>query len=520
MTDTPRIAMVGSGYWGKNLVRNFHALGALTALCESDRSARDAMAAQYSVALATGDYRDVLQAADVDAVAIATPAATHGDLVRRALMAGKDVYVEKPLCLAESEAADLVRLARDRGRILMVGHLLWYHPAVLELKRLISSGELGRVQYIYSNRLNMGKLRREENVLWSFAPHDVSIVLGLLGEEPESVQASGGNYLHDQIADTTVSLLNFASGKRAHIFVSWLHPYKEQRLVVVGERKMVVFDDTAPWPEKLALYAHSVGWDGAVPVAQKADVEFVPLTQAEPLRAECEHFIDCIRSRETPRTDGAEGLRVLSVLNACQQALETGARVRLGGKVPEYFCHDTAVVDEGATIGSGSRIWHFSHVLSGSRVGRDCNVGQNVVIGPDVQIGDGCKIQNNVSVYKGVTLEEGVFCGPSMVFTNVINPRSEVNRRNEYMATRVRSGATIGANATIVCGVTLGKYCFIGAGAVVTKDVPDHALMVGNPARQIGWMSRQGERLDDKLTCPVSGMRYRETQFGLEEIAA
>jgi UDP-2-acetamido-3-amino-2,3-dideoxy-glucuronate N-acetyltransferase len=512
--------MIGSGYWGRNLVRNFHALGVLAAICELDPQARESMARDYPVPLVTGDLAEVLSSDDIDAVAIATPAATHGEFVRRAIMAGKDVYVEKPLCLNEQEASDLVRLAGERDRILMVGHLLWYHPAVLELKRLVAEGQLGRVQYVYSNRLNMGKLRREENVLWSFAPHDVSIVLGLLGEEPDSVQASGGHFLHEQVADSTVSLLNFASGKRAHIFVSWLHPYKEQRLVVVGERKMAVFDDTAPWPEKLTLYPHSVAWEGAVPIARKAEAEPVELAESEPLRAECQHFVDCVVGHQTPRTDGEEGLRVLRVLNACQQAIESGGRVRVGEAPIDYFRHDSALVDEGCSVGQGSRIWHFSHVLSGSHIGEHCNIGQNVVVGPDVRIGNRCKIQNNVSVYKGVTLEDGVFCGPSMVFTNVLNPRSEVNRRGEFAATLVKTGATIGANATIVCGTTLGEYCFIGAGAVVTRDVPAHALMVGNPARRIGWMSAHGERLDESLVCPVTGTRYRETELGLTEITA
>ena len=193
---------------------------------------------------------------------------------------------------------------------------------------------------------------------------------------------------------------------------------------------------------------------------------------------------------------------------------------KLSDTTPNYFQHETAVVDEGTSIGAGTRIWHFSHVLTGSRVGENCNIGQNVVIGPEVHIGNGCKIQNNVSVYKGVTLEDGVFCGPSMVFTNVINPRADVNRRDQFLPTLVRRGATIGANATIVCGATLGEFCFIGAGAVVTRDVPPHALMVGNPARRVGWMSHDGERLDENLTCPISGRRYRETDNGLEEIVS
>lgn len=182
------------------------------------------------------------------------------------------------------------------------------------------------------------------------------------------------------------------------------------------------------------------------------------------------------------------------------------------------FIHETAIVDPGAIIGDGAKIWHFVHVLPGTRIGDDTVLGQNVMAGPDVTIGDGCKIQNNVSIYKGVTLEDGVFCGPSCVFTNVVTPRAFVERKDEFAPTLVRRGSTIGANATIVCGVTLGRYCMVGAGAVVTHDVKDHALVVGNPARQIGWVSTSGDRLDDGLTCPRTGERYRESSSGLEKV--
>jgi UDP-2-acetamido-3-amino-2,3-dideoxy-glucuronate N-acetyltransferase len=172
------------------------------------------------------------------------------------------------------------------------------------------------------------------------------------------------------------------------------------------------------------------------------------------------------------------------------------------------FVHESSYVDDDAFIGEGTKIWHFSHILSGSRIGRNCSIGQNVMIGPDVVIGDNCKVQNNVSLYKGAELEDGVFCGPSCVFTNVLNPRAEVERKDEFRRTLVRRGATIGANATIVCGNELGQYCLIAAGAVVTKNVPAHALMAGVPARRIGWVSRAGEILDERLTCPRTGERY------------
>ncbi|MEE8493126.1 MAG: Gfo/Idh/MocA family oxidoreductase [Nitrospirales bacterium] len=520
----PRVAVVGTGYWGKNLVRNFYDLGALAAICDSDEGTLQSFAEQYPGCRAVPSFGEVLGDQTIAAVAIATPAETHANLVREALLAGKDVLVEKPLCLSVQTGQELLALAREGGRLLMVGHLLWYHPAVLKLKELVDAGELGRIQYIYSNRLNLGKIRREENILWSFAPHDISVILGLLEEMPEDVQAQGGNYLHQRIADVTVSLLAFPSGVKAHIFVSWLHPFKEQKLIVVGDRKMAVFDDLEK-KDKLLLYPHSIGWKQHHPVAQKGEAQVVPLDAGEPLRAECAHFLDCVQSRTRPRTDGEEGLRVLTVLQRCQATLEPSPYLQakpLGTESRPYFAHESAWIDEGTDIGEGTSIWHFSHVLTGSRIGTHCKIGQNVVIGPKVTVGNRVKIQNNVSVYEGVALEDSVFCGPSVVFTNVINPRSEIPRMGELKRTLVKEGATLGANCTILCGITVGRYAFIGAGAVVTKDVPDYALVVGSPARAVGWMCRCGVRLEakgSKTTCKSCGSSYRKAKDRVERLS-
>jgi UDP-2-acetamido-3-amino-2,3-dideoxy-glucuronate N-acetyltransferase len=257
-------------------------------------------------------------------------------------------------------------------------------------------------------------------------------------------------------------------------------------------------------------------------VARKADGEVVPMDLGEPLKAECAHFLQCIRTRQKPRTDGAEGLRVLQVLEACQRSLDRkGAPVQmdsLTAPITEspYFLHETAFIDQPCQISPGCKIWHFSHILKNCRIGENCNIGQNVVIGPEVTIGAGCKIQNNVSVYKGVTLEDRVFCGPSMVFTNIFNPRAHIPRMDEVRPTLVKTGASIGANATIVCGNTIGRYAFIGAGAVVTRDVPDYALVAGNPARQLGWMCACGGKITADLKCVACGEQYLKVASGLE----
>ena len=530
----PAVAVIGSGYWGKNLVRNFHQLGALKLICDKNETVLDNFKEQYSDVQTCLALSDVLRRDEIQGVVIATPAETHFNLAREALLAGKHVFVEKPLALTEEEGQQLVQLADEKQLTLMVGHILNYHNAVIKLKELVDSGELGKIQYLYSNRLNIGKIRAEENILWSFAPHDISVILMLLEETPESVYAAGGSYLQQRIPDTTLTALDFPSGVKAHIFVSWLHPFKEQKLVVVGDRKMAVFDDVSE--EKLFLYPHEIQWLHRMPVASKADAEVVPIEMDEPLKAECQHFLECVTEKRMPKTDGREALRVLEVLRASQESLnQNGCKITVGQgnrnesqvtshKIPSdrdsssvtrhsslnYFAHESAVIDQGCDIGQDTKIWHFTHVLSGSKIGEQCNIGQNVVIGPDVTIGNACKIQNNVSIYKGVTLEDGVFCGPSMVFTNVYNPRAELRKMDQLRPTLVKKGATLGANATIICGTTIGSYAFIGAGAVVTKNIPNYALVVGNPGEIIGYACECGERIQKNLKCAVCGNKYKK----------
>jgi predicted dehydrogenase/acetyltransferase-like isoleucine patch superfamily enzyme len=511
--------VVGCGYWGRNLVRNFAELAALGAVSDREPGTAAAAAEAYGVPALSVD--EAFESAELDAVVIAAPAAQHYELASKALAAGKHVYVEKPLALDVSEAQSLCEQADAVGRTLMVGHLLQYHPAFLKVKQLVDEGVLGRLQYLYSNRLNLGRIRREEDILWSFAPHDISMILSIVKQEPDAVSAVGAPYLHKSIADVTTTHLSFPGGERGHVFVSWLHPFKEQKLVVVGDRGMVTFDDGQPWSQKVQIYRHRIDWKEGQPQVVKAEPEPIPLEAVEPLRVECEHFLDCVATGSRPRTDGYEGLRVLRVLTAAGESMAAGRPrvVRSESRFPGVFVHDSAYVDDDCELGAGTRVWHFSHVMRGTRIGRNCTLGQNVTVGPDVTIGDDCKLQNNVSVFKGVSLADGVFCGPSAVFTNVINPRAEVERKDEFRDTPVGRGATIGANATIVCGNSVGEYAMVGAGAVVTADVAAHALVVGVPARRIGWVSDVGERLGDDLVCPRTGRQYDEVDGELRERA-
>lgn len=514
----PTIAVLGCGYWGRNLIRNFAKLGHLVAVSDVNQAEAQKMSKEY--AIENLSWAEILARKSIDAVVIATPAISHAQCAKEALRAGKHVFVEKPLALNISDAEMLCNIAKQCDRRLMVGHLLQYHPCFKKLQEMVKQGTLGRLQYVYSNRLNFGKIRREEDILWSFAPHDISMILSLIGSEPKTVDAIGGYYLHKTIADVTTTHLSFPAGEQAHIFVSWLHPFKEQKLIVVGDRGMMVFDDGQPWKNKLTLYPHQIEWREGMPLSAKAEGMNIDVVEAEPLQEECKHFMDCILENKLPLTHAEEGLSVLKVLDMASKSLsekfkDSKDSLKISNHKQTFqdvVIHESAYVDELVEIGPGSKIWHFSHILPNTKIGQKVIVGQNVMIGPNVVIGNHCKIQNNVSIYTGVTLEDGVFCGPSCVFTNVNNPRAEINRKSEFRETYVERGVTIGANATIVCGHRIGAYSFIAAGAVVTNDVPPFALMAGVPAKQIGWMSEAGERLGKDLICPRTKQAYRLNQ--------
>jgi len=315
--SSAKVAVVGCGHWGKNLVRNFNQLNALGVICDPHQTGRD-LAKSLAPNIPIVADIDTALGNDISGVVIATPAETHYEIATKALQAGKDIFVEKPLALTAREGYNLVKLARQQERILLVGHVLEYHPAILKILSMIKSDELGKVRYIYSNRVSLGKIRREENILWSFAPHDVAIILRMMNTMPFQVTACGGNYIQPNIADVTVTNLLFDNGVRAHIFVSWLHPFKEQRLVVIGSKKMITYDDVA---KKLTLYDQRVEIQEGQPIPIKKEGESVEFDNSEPLRQECLAFLEAIETRQPPLTDGESGVKVLQVLQAAQRSL-------------------------------------------------------------------------------------------------------------------------------------------------------------------------------------------------------
>lgn len=320
----PRIAHVGCGYWGKNLARNFAELGALEAVVDGDRETVERIAEATGARIATLD--EVLADPAIDAVSFATPAETHFALALRSLESGKHVYVEKPVALSPQDAEKLIEVAAQHHRRLMVGHLLQYHPIFRKMREMVRSGAIGELSYVYSNRMSLGKFRIEENVLWSFAPHDVSMILSLVDADCIDVTAQGAAIVTPGIEDWALLQMRFANGLKGHVQTSWLHPFKEQRLVAIGNEGMLVFEDSAPeWENKLRLYRHRIDKAGAVPVPHPAAAEAIVVEKSEPLRNECQHFLDCIESGATPLTDGIEGLAVLNVLRRASDALATAS---------------------------------------------------------------------------------------------------------------------------------------------------------------------------------------------------
>ena len=496
-TKNIQLGLIGGGYWGKNLIREFNNTKVLHTICDINEEALKNYNSLYPDINTTTNWDSVLNNKEISAVCIALPAEMHYMFTKKSLLAGKDVYVEKPITLDIKEAEELVKIAKNNNKILMVGHLLHYHPCIEKIKEIIKENKIGKVKNIVANRLNLGIFRTQENVLWSFAPHDISVILNLCDDKlPDSVLCCGKDHITKDVHDVTNSILKYKD-KYVNINVNWLNPYKEQKLSIIGEKGMLLFDDTLK-ENKLTYFPEYINFSSDLnsnpqPVKNNGESIKVDLSKS-PLLKECEHFIDCCINRTQPITNGQEGVRVLKVLNYLQMSLEQKKEIKCIQQEINYFVHPTAIVDEGAEIGEGTKIWHYSHICKGSKIGKNCNIGQNVFIAGGAVIGDNCKVQNNVSVYAGVEAEDYVFFGPSCVLTNDINPRGMYSKNGEYIKTKLETGVTLGANCTIVCGNTLGKHSLIGSGAVICKNVEPYSIMVGNPGRKIGEIDEKGNR--------------------------
>lgn len=483
-----KVAVLGAGNWGQNYVRIFNKLGVLAGLADPQESIRKKFESAFPHIKVTGDYTELLNSPNINGVVVATPAYTHYEIAKKAMRAGKDVLVEKPMALSVAEAVELEEISDSLKRVLMIGHLLLYKPAVQKMIECIRMKVIGDIYFIEMHRLKLGKIRNQENVLWSFAPHDVAVLLSLVGSNVVKVNAIGQAAIQSQVEDDVYLHVDFENKVKAHIHISWLWPQNQRKTIVVGTKGMMVYNENE---DKLQIYRKGVNknlttWDEGI---EELDFETLDILEREAL-----HFLECIKNRSTPITDGKAGIEVVKVLVEATSCLEETKNEN------NTFVHESAYLDPCVNIGKGTQIWHFSHIMTGVEIGEECKIGQNVFIASGVKIGNNVKIQNNVSVYQGVILENDVFCGPSMVFTNVNTPRSRFPRNTpaDYQTTLVKEGASIGANATILSGIVIGKYALIGAGAVVTKDVPDHAVIYGNPAQIKGWVCRCGELIENE----------------------
>ena len=487
-----KLAVIGGGYWGKNLIRDFHNIGDLHTICDIDEEALKKYNEIYPSIKTTTNWNDILEDPEITRVCIALPAHMHYKYAKQALLNDKDVYVEKPITLDVKEAEDLVKIAKKQQKILMVGHLLHYHPAIKKIKQLVSEGVIGEIKNIIANRFSLGIFRTFENVLWSFAVHDLSIILALCNDKlPKSVVCNGSSHITEGTQDITNSILKYKD-KYVNLNVSWLNPYKEQKLTIVGTKGMLVFDDVK---KELIHIPEYVSKDTGSPTAIKNNqIQIEYKTDFSPLIIECEHFTNCCETRTQPISNGNEGVRVLKLLNYLQNSLDNNGKEIIIYEPSNIFIHESAIVDQDADIGEGTKIWHYSHICTGAKIGKNCNIGQNVYIAGGAILGDNCKVQNNVSIYSGVHAGNGVFFGPSCVLTNDINPRCNYPKNGEYIKTILQDGVTLGANSTIVCGNTIGANALIGAGAVVCKDVKNNAIIVGNPGKNIGCIDELGNR--------------------------
>jgi len=489
------LGLIGGGYWGKNLIRTFNSLDVLKTICEINDEIIEKYEVDYPNLTITKYFDDMLNDDEITMICVSLPAQMHYEFGIKVLQAGKHLYVEKPITLNVLEAEKLNLYAKEHNLICMVGHLLHYHPAIATIKEILTSNVLGPIKHITSNRKSHGIYRTYENVLWSFAPHDISIALSLCNGTHDDVQnlsCNGTTYVSKGVHDI-VNMSMTINDIYVNINVDWNSPYKEQRLSIACENGLILFDDVEKF-DKLKIINNHVQMNNDIPVANKTESRVQEVDYSiSPLTHECVHFINCCTTNVQPITCSEEGINVLKVMLQADKLLMSHDKT-----IQPFTKHVTSDVDNDVSIGNNTKIWRWCHIGKGAIIGDNCSVGQCCFIAGT--IGNGCKLQNNVSIYKGVKAGNNVFFGPSCVLTNDINPRCEYSKNGQYMETIIEDGVTIGANATIICGHTIGKYALIGAGAVITKDVEPYSIMAGNPAIRIGTIDECGNRILDSIS--------------------
>jgi UDP-2-acetamido-3-amino-2,3-dideoxy-glucuronate N-acetyltransferase len=428
-----KLGLIGCGKWGKNLAREFDNLGILYEICDINNPNN------FNHINFTLSWNKLLD--DVDIVCIALPAELHFKYAKKALLANKDVFIEKPMTLNSYDAKDLVNIAKKYNKIIMIGHILHYNPAIIKLKNLLKNE---KIINITTNRFIIEEIN---NTLWDLASHDISLILSLCGNELENIK---------YISNNTINKLMFTINNiDININVSSSHPYKRQELIIICENSTIIFDDIQ---KKLWYNNNEIDFDNTMPLTN-----------------ECKYFFKCCQNRMKPLTDGQEGLQVVRTL----ELIENNKSINLN-----------TIIDKGCIIGKSSKIWHNSHITSDAIIGENCNIGQNCYIAGI--IGNNCRVQNNVNIYKGVKCGNNVFFGPNCTTTNDIYPRAKYLHHN-YIDTIIEDDVTIGAGVIIRCGIKLGKGCFIGCGSVIVKDCDEYGLYVGNPGKKIGIVNDKGE---------------------------
>jgi len=477
------IAIIGCGYWGSNLIRVFAQSEQINlhTCCDLDESKLKKVKMIYPYINITSNYQEVITNPEIHAVIIATPVFSHYKLAKLALLANKHVLVEKPLTYTCKESQELIELANQKNKILMVDHTFEYEPAIRKIKKIIESKELGEIYYINANWLNLGKLQPDVNVVFDLATHIFSIINYITGKEPLNIKATGETYIsNNKLEEMANLIIKYPNKIIANINVSWLEPYKVRKLTLVSSKKMLVFDLLNP-QEQLKIFDKGVDVNHLENTIsyRSGDVYSPNIEPIEPLKEMANHFISCIKENKKPLTSGENGLIVVKLLEAAAQSLKNkGIEIKLNEK------------NSNISLGNNSRIFQPTLTnLYGCEIGDNTKIGAFVEIQKNAKIGNNCKISSHSFICEGVTIEDDVFIGHGVRFINDKYPRAtsggilQTEEDWKVIPTIVKKGASIGTNATILCGITIGENALVGAGSVVTRDVPPNSVVYGNPAK-------------------------------------